>query len=306
MVDRSQPAPFEEFAQLEDLGDCGQRAGVAVPAAPRGRIGFPPRTGLLRVCFNTIQVRLQQIERFETGNGDRLAVMPGNEIVGPRADHHADMAGPDKSVQPQVGRIEDRLDRWNDRDVIAEQREVACPLGTRLDQRHRRARHRGFEAEAEEHHLPLRVLAGQRQRVQRRIDHPHVGALGLRLQQALARSRHAHGVAEGGEDHLRSLRQRHAVIDAPHRQHADRAAWAVHVFHRVRQHLLDAVAEDRVGVATAHFHDLQRPPARGRNAQQQPADVLHQRTRLGRIAELVDVFHAGGSISPPRSSASRV
>ena len=249
---------------------------------------------------------MQQIERFEPGNGDRLAVMPGNEVVGPRADHHADVTRPDKSVQPQVWRIENRLDRWNDRDVIAKQREVSYPLGTRLDQRHRGARHGGFEAEAEEHHLPLRVLAGQRQRIQRRIDHPHVGALGLRLQQALARSRHAHGVAEGGEDHLRSLRQGHAVIDAPHWQHADRATWAVHVFHRVGQHLLDAVAEDRVRMATAHFHHLQRPPARGWNAQHQPANLLHQRLRLGRIAKLVDVFHAGGSISPPRSSASRV
>ena len=53
--------------------------------------------------------------------------------------------------------------------------------------------------------------------------------------------------------------QRHAVVDAAHRQHADRTARAVHEFHSVGQHLLDAVTEDRVRVAAAHFHDLQRP-----------------------------------------------
>ena len=54
------------------------------------------------------------------------------------------------------------------------------------------------------------------------------------------------------------LGQRHAIVDAPHRQHADRAAGAVHQLDRVGQHGLDAVAENRVRVPAAHLHDLQR------------------------------------------------
>ena len=59
-----------------------------------------------------------------------------------------------------------------------------------------------------------------------------------------------------------------AVVDASHRQHADRAARAVHQLDLLRQHALDAVAEDRVRVAAAHLHDLDRPRRRFDGARQ--------------------------------------
>src|SRR5579862_7087480 len=59
------------------------------------------------------------------------------------------------------------------------------------------------------------------------IDHAHVAAFALGLEQALLRARHAHRVAEGGEDDVRDLGQRHAVVDASHRQHTDGAAGTV-------------------------------------------------------------------------------
>jgi hypothetical protein len=47
--------------------------------------------------------------------------MFGNEPVGRRANDHADVPRPEKAVQCQLGRVEDRFDRCNDRDVIAQQ-----------------------------------------------------------------------------------------------------------------------------------------------------------------------------------------
>ena len=53
------------------------------------------------------------------------------------------------------------------------------------------------------------------------------------------------GIGEHGE----------AVVDAAHRQHADRAARAVHQFDVRREQVLQSEAIDGVGVAAAHFHE---------------------------------------------------
>ena len=117
--------------------------------------------------------------------------------------------------------------------------------------------------------------------------------VGLGLQQALLRARHAHGIAEGGEDHARRLGERDAVVDASHRQHADRAAGPVHQLDGVRQHRLDAVAEDRMGVAAADLHDLERTASHAVAMRATRPSISRSRTcALPRIAEFVDVFHA--------------
>ena len=113
----------------------------------------------------------------------------------------------------------------------------------------------------------------------RRIDHADVGAVGLGLQQALARARHPHRVAERREDHPGLLGDGDAIVDAAHRQHADRAAGAVHQLDLLRQHALDAVAEDRMGVAAADFHDLQRPIVGNGERGGQALDLLQRGTR---------------------------
>src|SRR5919109_429266 len=46
------------------------------------------------------------------------------------------------------------------------------------------------------------------------------------------------------------------VVDPSHRDHADRAAGAVHQRDRLRQVVLQAVLVDRVGVPAAHLHQL--------------------------------------------------
>ena len=98
---------------------------------------------------------------------------------------------------------------------------------------------------------------------------------------------HAQHVAEAGEDHLGPARDRDAVVDAPHRDHADRAAGPVHELDVGRQQVVDAVLVDRVRVAAAHLHDLvvaARVDRRGDLGRDGPAE-------LG-VAELVDVLHA--------------
>jgi hypothetical protein len=48
---------------------------------------------------------LQDIERLKPGDGDRLAVLSGDDLIRARADDGADVAGGDKAVELQVGFI---------------------------------------------------------------------------------------------------------------------------------------------------------------------------------------------------------
>jgi len=52
------------------------------------------------------------------------------------------------------------------------------------------------------------------------------------------------------------VRDRDPVVDAAHRDHADRAAGAVHQLDVLGQQVVDAVLVDRVRVAPAHLHQL--------------------------------------------------
>jgi len=92
------------------------------------------------------------------------------------------MAWTEEAVEPQIRAVENRLDRRHDRDVIAKDREVPDPLRLGLQDRQRGRRHRRLETEAEEDDLAARIGARQRESVHRRIDHPHVGPVGLSLQ----------------------------------------------------------------------------------------------------------------------------
>ena len=156
----------------------------------------------------------------------------------------------------QIRTVEDRLDGRNDGDVIAEHREILDSFARGLQDSKSRRRHRGFKAKAEEHDLAAGILSRQRQRVHRRIDHPDIGAVGLGLQQALARTRNPHGVAEGRENHFgcsaiamqsstRPIGKTQTGQPGPCTSSMD-----------LRQQSFHAIAEDRMGVAAADLHDL--------------------------------------------------
>ena len=80
---------------------------------------------------------------------------------------------------------------------------------------------------------------------------------------------------------------RDPVVDPAHRDHADRAARAVHELDVRGQQVVDAVLVDRVRVAAADLHDLvvaARLDGREDLAREHPPE-------LG-VAVLVDVLHA--------------
>ncbi len=209
-----------------------------------------------------------------------------------KSDDHADVSRSDESVEPQVGGVQDGLERRHDGDVIAEQREVPDAVAPRLQHGERRARHRGFEAQREEHHLALRVHARELQGIERRVHHAHVRAVGLGLQEAALRTRDPHRIPEGRQDDLRIARERHAIIDASHRQHAHRTTGSVHEFDRVlRQQAFQAITKNRVRVAAANFHHLQGPAACRGERRGEARNFADQGTGFVRIAEFIGEAH---------------
>src|SRR5262245_32095978 len=65
------------------------------------------------------------------------------------------------------------------------------------------------------------------QGVERRVNHPDVGAARLPFERAAVPARHAHHVAECREDGVMIVDERQALVDAAHRQDAHRAARTV-------------------------------------------------------------------------------
>ena len=231
--------------------------------------------------------RLQDVQRLEPGGHQRLAVAGRDELVGPAADHRRHVARAEEAVQAQVGGVEDRLDRRDDRDVVAEDREVLDPLAGGPQHGHRRGRRGGLEADGHEHHALVRVVARDLQGVERGVDHPDVGAGGLGVEERPVAAGHAHHVAERRHDHVGFLRDRDRVVDPAHRQDADRAAGAVHEPDRLGQVVLEAVLVDRVRVAAADLHE---GVAAAGLAQLGDAGG-HRPGRVG-VAELVDELHS--------------
>ena len=109
------------------------------------------------ICFKNHPGRLQHVQRLEARDHQWPLVMVGDEPVGPRADHHAHMAGPQESIELQLRAVEDRLDGRDDGDVIAEQREIVDALALGLENGERGRGHRRLEAEPEEYDLLLGI-----------------------------------------------------------------------------------------------------------------------------------------------------
>ena len=105
--------------QLEHLGECSQRTRVAF-VAHHARVLVLDLAPALSDLREQHVDRLQDVERFESCGDERLAVLLGDEPVRAVADHRGHVTGAEEAVEPQVGRLEDRLDRRDDRDVVAE------------------------------------------------------------------------------------------------------------------------------------------------------------------------------------------
>ena len=139
---------------------------------------------------------------------------------------------------------------------------VSRPLA-RVQQRERRRRRGRLEPDGEEHDVACRASpTAMRSASSGEYDEAHVGAARLRLEQVPVAAGDAHHVAERREDHAGRLGDRDGVVDAAHRDHADRAARAVHQLDGLGQDVLDAVPVDRVRVPAAHLHELEVVVAR--------------------------------------------
>jgi hypothetical protein len=130
----------------------------------------------------------------------------------------------------------------------------------------------------------LWILPGNLHGIQRGIDDPNIAALAPHAEQVFLASRHPQHVAEGTKDHARLGRNGERLIDDFERGHADGAAWAVDHRDFGRQELIDAVADDGVGLPAADLHDL--PGPRG-----EAANLAGQLLCNLAVAELIQILH---------------
>src|SRR6266508_6342273 len=279
-------APFEVRPQLHGGADGLQRRGVPIPRHYPGVLVLHRAAPLRQLAHEHVD-GLENVQRLEPGHNHGFAVIAWDELIRPAADHRRNVTWANEAVQPQVRRIEDRLDGRDDGDVIAEDREVLESLGSGAEHGHSRGRRRSLEADRHEYDALVWVLAGDLQRVQRGINHADVGTLCLRVEEGAVAARHPHHVAERGHDDTGASGQVHRVVDPPHRDYAHRAARAVHEGDALGQVVLHAVPVDRVGVPAAHLHQLVLAAGLA-----QAHDLRGQRMRLTGVTEFIDEPHA--------------
>jgi hypothetical protein len=242
-------------AQLEDLGERLQRSGVAV-------VVHDPLVLVLHLAATLVDLLedhadgLQHVERLEARHDDRLLVVGGDELERPRTHHGRDVARADEPVESHVRRVEQRAQRRDDRHVAAHAREVRDVLNLGPLQRERRGGRGGLEPDREEDDLLVRVLLGNPEGIERRVDHAHVGAVGLCVEQRTVRARDPQHVPEAREDHVLLMGKRDAIVHATHRDHAYGTPRTVHQLDVLGQEIIDPELVDRVRVASADLHQL--------------------------------------------------
>jgi hypothetical protein len=153
-----------------------------------------------------------------------------------------------------------------------------------LPRRHGVRRGRGFKTYGKEDDLAVGIRFGKFERVEWRINNSDVGAFGLHVEQALRGSRDAQHVAERAEDCLRSLRDRHGLIDQFDGRHANRAARAVDQRDLTGQQVFEPALDDGVGLPAADFHD-------GPGASHSFADGVRELSGGLLVAVFTEEFH---------------
>ncbi len=173
---------------------------------------------------------LQDVQRLEARDDDGYPVARGQLGVLAHAHHAAHVPGGQEALDAAARRLHDRLDRRGHPDVGDQQAEVVDAEPLRLVDRHGVGRGGGLEADAEEHHLALRVLLRDAQGVQRGVDDAYVAALAAHLEQVTAGAGHPEHVPEGAEDHVGSGGDLQRLVDDLERGDAHGAARPVDQF----------------------------------------------------------------------------
>ncbi len=235
---------------------------------------------------------LEQVHGLEARHHDGHLVLLGQGHVLRRAHDAAHVARGDEAVHPPLGRGQHRFQGRGHQDVGDQDGVVLQPPSPGLEDRHGVGRCRGLEAHREEHHLPAGVLLGDLQAVQGRVDDPHVPTPALHAEEVRGRARDPQHVAEGAEDHLRTLGDGHGLVDELDGRDADRAAGTMDEVDLRGQQLIEAEADDAVGLAPADLHEA---PGAGHLA----ADGLHEAPRGSPVPVLVKELHPA---SPARTT----
>src|SRR6266567_6872463 len=284
MGNEAKAAPLEEGSQFHGTRHRLERLDVALWPHHSRVLVLDLCPAFMKLLYNHVD-GLHNIERLETGNHDRLVMLACNEIVRPHADHHTHVSCTDKTIQSQVGRVENSFHRRYDGHMIAEDREIPRSFGLCPQEGDGRRGGSRLKADGKEDHLPVGMLAGKFVGIERRIDEAHVGAIGLGVEETTLGARHAHHVTKGGEDYSIHTGNGNGVVDASHRQDADRAARPMNKINVARQHVFDAVLINSMGMPAADLHEFERLtgaqfPNLARNASGQVW-----------IAVLVNIFH---------------
>src|SRR5579884_2360728 len=95
MVDRTEAAPFKEFAQLVYFRDRPQRRGIARVRNDAGVLVLDLAAAFGELLQNHPD-RLQDVERLEAGDDERPVVVLRHELERRRADDHRDVPRPEK------------------------------------------------------------------------------------------------------------------------------------------------------------------------------------------------------------------
>ena len=150
-------------------------------------------------------------------------------------------------------------------------------------------RRSSLKAHAEEHNLLFGILDREFDSIERRVDHAYVAAAALDLEEIALGPRNAQHVAEGAEDDAGLGGDGERLVNEFERSDANRAAGTVNhldtCLRPVRQHLVDAVFDNRVRLPAADFHDLPGPRGGLRN-------LPRQRSRDLAVAKLGEVPHS--------------
>ena len=157
----------------------------------------------------------------------------------------------------------------------------------------------GFEPHGEEDDLPSGVSLGDRHRVQRRIDHPNVGAARLGGEKIPVRTGHPQHVAERAEDHALPPGDLDGLVHVFNRGDADRAAGTVHQGDVRGEQDVDAEPNDGVGLTAADLH--QGPGPRDRVGY-----GVRQTTSSGSVAIFIAELHGSAPDGPTNSASSPI
>ena len=122
------------------------------------------------------------------------------------------------------------------------------------------------------------------------MDNPYIGALAFGVHQIVCvaiglGARYTEHIAEGAEDHTGHRGDFDGPVDRFSGGHTDRATRAVDDAQVWGEKLIDSVAQDRVGLSAADFHQGQRPSRLGMDFSDQGFDVdwISEIGRLHRV-----------------------